>query len=110
METVDASAVMLAFIVAVSLATLLMIIRVQSVLQSTECAAYVLPDAEDVTHRAQDCDCEQCARPGQLGAERRRLARRARDERSSGKAAGRPWKGGQSEGWERPSKTFSVLS
>ena len=33
METVDASAVMLAFIVAVSLATLLMIIRVQSVLQ-----------------------------------------------------------------------------
>ena len=56
--------------------------------QADEYAAYVPPDAEDVTHRAQDCDCEQCARPGQLGAERRRLARRARDERSSGKAAG----------------------
>ena len=55
--------------------------------QADEYAAYVPPDAEDVTHRAQDCDCEQCARPGQLGAERRRLARRARDERSSGKAA-----------------------
>ena len=63
--------------------------------QADEYAAYVPPDAEDVTHRAQDCDCEQCARPGQLGAERRRLARRARDERSSGKAA---MKGGQSEG------------
>ena len=55
--------------------------------QADEYAAYVPPNAEDVTHRAQDCDCEQCARPGQLGAERRRLARRARDERSSGSAA-----------------------
>ena len=74
--------------------------------QADEYAAYVPPDAEDVTHRAQDCDCEQCARPGQLGAERRRLARRARDERSSGKAA---MKEGNLKGWEFPSKTFSVL-
>ena len=65
--------------------------------QADEYAAYVPPDAEDVTHRAQDCDCEQCARPGQLGAERRRLARRARDECSSGKAAG--YGGSYPRGW-----------
>ena len=29
--------------------------------QADEYAAYVPPDAEDVTHRAQDCDCEQYA-------------------------------------------------
>ena len=53
METVDASAVMLAFIVAVSLATLLMIIRVQSVLQDVLKAAIELASAKPATAAAE---------------------------------------------------------
>ena len=53
METVDASAVMLAFIVAVSLATLLMNIRVQSVLQDVLKAAIELASAEPATAAAE---------------------------------------------------------
>ena len=52
-------------------------------LQSTECAAYVLPDAEDVTRRAQDREtASNSARQGQLGAKRRRVAREPDDDSS----------------------------